>query len=1312
MTQSSTQATVPASDQRGEPAHSSAVSGSGVRDAVLAGGGEMGALMRSLDWASTPLGDVDGWPQSLRTAVRVLLTSRFAMWMGWGPDLTFLYNDAYGRMTLGRKHPWALGRPAREVWAEIWRDIGPRIERVIETGDATWDESLLLFLERSGYPEETYHTFSYSPLADDSGAIAGMLCVVTEETERVIGERRLASLRDLASDLASTTREQDVLAAVGRRLDTSQKDLPFTLTYLFDDSGRQARLASSSGIAMDHPAAPAMIATDSVGAPWPVAQMANGASAIVIDDAAARLTRLPAGAWDRSPSSAVVVPIAQPGHERPAGFFVSGLNPYRVFDASYAGFVNLVAGQIGASLANARVYEEERRRAAALAELDQAKTAFFSNVSHEFRTPITLLLGPSEDALADTTTSAVNRERLEVIHRNALRLLKLVNTLLDFARIEAGRVEARYEATDLAAFTAELASTFRAAIERENLTLTVDCSPLGEPAYVDRDMWEKIVLNLLSNAFKHTFSGGVTVRLRAAGRTATLEVIDTGVGIAPDQLPHIFDRFHRVPSVQSRTNEGTGIGLSLVQELARLHNGDVTAESIEGGGSRFVVSIPLGRDHLSADRVVDGRAKAPASTVIGAAPFIEEAERWLHIAPPAAGSPRTVFAGSADDGIAASRENTNGALVPPKGRVILADDNADMRDYVARLLSGSGYAVEPVSDGLAALEAAHARRPDVVLSDVMMPRMDGTQLLAAIRADSELQDVPVILLSARAGEESRIGGLHAGADDYLVKPFSARELLARVHVHTRVARERSSAAAAARAAAERLRALVHQAPVAVAVLRGPEHRFEIANEYYCRMVARSDLTGKTVQEAFPELDLSTHIERLDQVYRTGVAVRMEEFAAPVIRADGRIEEGYFSFAYQPLRDVAGAVDGIAVVAIEVTAQVASRLAAERQGAELKRAVADLEAVLEVVPLGIGISRDPECRTIEVNPAFARQLGLDDETNASKTGPSAERLPFRVLQNGQEVPPTDLPMQRAARTGATVNSEEMDIVHNDGQVTRLLEYAAPLRDEDGNVRGAVGAFVDITDRARLAEAERAARAAAEEANRAKSVFLATMSHELRTPLNAIAGYAELLALGVRGPVTEGQRADIERIQRNQRHLLSLINDILNLARVEAGQVEFDIVDVPIAQLLAGAEAVIAPQLAMKGLQYTYAPCDEAELVRADAERVMQVLANLLGNAVKFTDRGGSVTLSCEAVGDMMAVRVADTGRGIPTDKQEEIFEPFVQIGRGHSADEGTGLGLAISRDLAKRMGGSLTVESVVGEGATFTLWLPRVMAVEK
>src|SRR5580692_725456 len=199
---------------------------------LFSGGGEIGALVCDFDWSVTPLGDPENWPQSLKTIVRVMLTSRFAMWMGWGPELTFLYNDAYARMTLGKKHPWALGKPSREVWAEIWEDIGPRIQRVLDTGEATWDEALLLFLERSGYREETYHTFSYSPLHVDDGRVVGHLCVVSEETDRVIGERRLKTLRSLATELSKTITEEDVVSSLSRSLSENEQDLPFTLTYL------------------------------------------------------------------------------------------------------------------------------------------------------------------------------------------------------------------------------------------------------------------------------------------------------------------------------------------------------------------------------------------------------------------------------------------------------------------------------------------------------------------------------------------------------------------------------------------------------------------------------------------------------------------------------------------------------------------------------------------------------------------------------------------------------------------------------------------------------------------------------------------------------------------------------------------------------------------------------------------------------------------------------------------------------------------------------------------------------------------------
>src|SRR4051812_5373217 len=265
--------------------------------------GTVGADLARVDWTRTSLGTPDTWPRSLRTVVSAMLASRFSMWMAWGPDLTFFCNDAYRRDTLGTKYPWALGRPARDVWAEIWPDIGPRIKAVLQTGDATWDEALLLFLARSGYPEETYHTFSYSPLAGDDGRIEGMLCVVSEDTERVIGERRLATLRDLSAGISAARTEEEVLAAAQRHLDADQRSLPFALVYLLDEEG-MPRLAAASGIAAEHPAS----------APWwPFDED-------LVEALDERFTDLPSGAWENPPRQALVLPLGQQ-----LGYLVAGL---------------------------------------------------------------------------------------------------------------------------------------------------------------------------------------------------------------------------------------------------------------------------------------------------------------------------------------------------------------------------------------------------------------------------------------------------------------------------------------------------------------------------------------------------------------------------------------------------------------------------------------------------------------------------------------------------------------------------------------------------------------------------------------------------------------------------------------------------------------------------------------------------------------------------------------------------------------------------------------------------------------------------
>ena len=743
---------------------------------------EIGRDIAAVDWLSTPLGPVDGWPQSLRTAVNILLASRFSMWMAWGPELTFFCNAAYRRDTLGRKYPWALGRPAREVWAEIWTDIGPRIERVLSTGEATWDEVLMLILERSGYPEETYHTFSYSPLRDDDAQVVGMLCVVREDTDRVIAKRRMATLRDLGSDPSVVRTERQLLDFAADQLAKNPYDLPFSLTYLFGDDS-DAQLAGVSGIALGHPAAPETLPSSGPSV-WPVEKPARGEAELIELDGSP--WNLPTGAWDEPPIQALVVPLLQQG-DSPLGFLVAALNRHRLIDDGYRGFVELVAAHIAAGVGSARSYQAQQQRAEELAELDRAKTAFFSNVSHEFRTPLTLILGPVDELRSRTTGFDEHaREELELIHRNGLRLAKLVNTLLDFSRIQAGRMQAQSEPVDLPSFTAELASIFRSAIERAGLTFTVDCPPLDQPVHLDREMWEKVVLNLLSNALKFTFEGSITVGVGREDAEAIITVTDTGIGVPAAEIPRLFERFHRIESARARSTEGSGIGLALVKELVGLHGGTITADSEEGSGTTFTVRLPFGAARLPAEQLSEPLSTRATAGVI-AEPYVQEALRWLPTEPSSTGSDLRSDVSTSATMTAVTPAGSGGERV----RVLIADDNADMREYLTDLLQTSGYEVSAVADGQQALEAIHSHVPDLVISDVMMPRLDGLQMLAALRNDPRTSALPVLLLSARAGQEASIEGLLAGADDYLVKPFAAAELLARVRANVELARLRN-----------------------------------------------------------------------------------------------------------------------------------------------------------------------------------------------------------------------------------------------------------------------------------------------------------------------------------------------------------------------------------------------------------------------------------------------------------------------------------------------------------------------------------------
>jgi signal transduction histidine kinase/DNA-binding response OmpR family regulator len=749
-----------------------------LREDIFPGNTEMARRMRELDWSNTPLGPVDEWPASLRSTVSTSLDCAFPIVLWFGPELTILYNDEY-RPMLGPKHPTALGEPGAKVWAEIWDIIRPMLAQVVERGEATRSRDLLLHIDR-GYLEEAYFSFSYSPIHADGGKVDGVFCPVIETTEKVIGERRLRTLRDLAAKCKGAGSEDAVYAAASSILEANPRDVPFALIYRVDEHRSTVRLTAAAGIAKGSPASPeSMLLSDREPDPWSLAVVAQSGQPVTLTNVGERFEVLPTGAWKVVPHTALVLPVSMPGSEQPRAILIVAVSPMRALDEDYRTFFTLIASQIASALADAEALEDERRRATALAELDRAKTAFFSNVSHEFRTPLTLMIGPLHDLIA--SPSGLSEEAaasVEIAHRNGLRLLRLVNSMLDFSRIEAGRIDANYRPSDLAALTADLASVFRSAIEKAGLELIVECEPLPEQVHVDRDMWEKIVLNLLSNAFKFTFDGTIAVRLHSHGDRVELQVEDSGVGIPAADLPRVFERFHRVKDARARTHEGTGIGLALVQELVRLHGGTVGVTSEEGKGTTFTVEIRTGTSHLPPERIDVERQVT--GTRVGAAPFVEEALRWLPRSGESAAPPSDFDSSTPFSPVNAAHATR---------RVLIADDNADMRDYLCHIL-GPIYQVDAAVDGRAALEQIRANPPDLVLTDVMMPKLDGFGLIAAIRADQRLRALPVVLLSARAGEESRIEGLTAGADDYLVKPFSGRELLASISSQLQLAQLR------------------------------------------------------------------------------------------------------------------------------------------------------------------------------------------------------------------------------------------------------------------------------------------------------------------------------------------------------------------------------------------------------------------------------------------------------------------------------------------------------------------------------------------
>ena len=1255
----------------------------------LQNGGDMGALIRATDWAATALGSPETWSPSLKTVVALLLANRFPQLLWWGPDYMSIYNDAY-RPVLGTKHPAALGRPFRDVWPEVQHVLGPLIDAPFHGGPSSWTDDIQLEVQRHGFDEETHFTFAYSPVPDDTAPrrIGGVLATVSEITEKIVSERRLAALRDLGARTGEARSAEVACANMAEALAAHPLDVPFALIYLTDDDFQRARLAGAAGAIAGDPAAPDIIDLQAIDAPWPLGQSAKTLAPVVVEHLGARFSNLPAGAWADPPHTALIAPLVTAN--KLVGFLVAGASSRLRLDEQYRSFFHLTAAQIATAIGNAWAYQQERDRAEALAAIDRAKTAFFSNISHEFRTPLTLMLGPLEDVLADPANDLgrSQRRRIELAQRNALRLHRLVNALLDFSRVEAGRIQAVYQPTALAAFTADIASNFRSACEKAGLTLTIHASPLAERVFVDREMWEKIVLNLLSNAFKFTFEGAIDVSLAGEDGQAVLRVSDTGVGIPATELPRLFERFHRVAGTQGRTHEGTGIGLALVQELVNLHKGAIEVDSRLGQGTTFTVRLPYGTRHLPQDRIETERSQA--STAVRADAFVAEALRWL---PDVVGEERI--------------ETPLAPAVGPKASILIADDNADIRDYLRQLL-GQRYAVRLTANGAEALAALRKDRPDLVLADIMMPELDGYGLLRTVRADPALADLPIVLLSARAGEEATIEGLDAGADDYLIKPFSARELVARLSANLDRARARRQV----RESEERFRALVTATSDVIYRMSPDWTEMHVLDGRGILADTRSPNIAWIEEYILPE-DRPPVQAEIQAAINAKKVFQMEH---RVRRADGTV--GWVFSRAIPLLSPLGEITEWFGAASDVTERVAAvralRQANETLEHRVAEALAERRLMAELVQTTDTFVQvlDRNLRILAINDAniaeYEKVYGFRPKVGDCLADLFADRPELRE--------PVLAVWSRALTGEAFTITEQFG---DPALQRRHYEMTfRPLRDGLSKIIGAYQFSTDITERreaeARLAEAEEQLR----QSQKMEAVGKLTggVLHDFNNVLQVIGGNLQLLSRDVAGNLRAQQRlqtarAAISRGSKLASQLLAfgrrqpLAPKVINLDRLIRG----------IDDMLRRAvgDGVEIDTIISGGLWNTF----------VDAVQVENALLNLainardaMGGHGKLTIEVGNALLDADYAarhaevdpGQYVMIAVADTGRGIPPDMIERVFEPsFATKPEG----QGTGLGLSMVYDFVKQSGGHIKIYSELSQGTTVRIYLPRALQLE-
>ncbi|GAA6059978.1 hypothetical protein JCM10212_001327 [Sporobolomyces blumeae] len=1280
---------------------------------------EMARRIRQHPWHKTELGPLTSWSTALRTTVSSILASPFRECILWGEHKLIIYNDEY-ILTAGRKHPELLGMSARVCWAELWDELEPVANRAL-SGETVSFHDHFLVMERDGFLEETYHSFTYAPLRDGAaGDVVGILNLSIESTAAVVAARRLATVRDLIQMTSLARTVEDFASSVMKALAKNPYDIPFALLYhveevvtkpttkevragltksqrktikltckgsvgiphdhpflvheaFVDMSPPRSRHSSSStsttsgsnATAMDlrdrileaHNAGPALPNSplDRAGSPlpssvrpewtWPFDDACLNREPVQVDNLGALADRLEVRGWDKPSRSAVVIPVRiDADATTPSAVLVLGVNPMtkHQIDSNplMKTFFDLLSRHVAIGLFSVLAAEQDRHRAEELLKLDRAKSTFFSSVSHELRTPLTLILGPLEDMLAPAQKRLMppnQAEKLVLVQKHANRLLNMVNKLLDFSSVEGGRMNFKFRPVQIGALTRDFAILFRDAIERARIKYVIECDddpPDAWPIYLSPELWEKVIMNTVGNALKYTEKGQIKVSLKSTRGEAVLSISDTGVGIPRTELGKIFNRFHRVQSSTMMTT-GTGIGLALTLELVKLIGGQLEVESDFGSGSTFTVRLQRGYAHLPIEQVEHTPEETSMPVYAGRnLSVVEEAAAWRLDAlaeSPAPSSNQGSTISSQHSGSGSGEDYLNSEdVLSLKGRtVVLVDDSHDLRAYISSLLS-TQFTVVPFANPIQALEYMLANPPNLLVTDAMMAGLTGMELTARIRQQPATALLPIIMVSAQSGIEARADALEGGVDDYLVKPFQPRELLARVRVHLQLG-----------------------------------------------------------------------------LMRVELEKRVEERTRALIESEGR-----------------------------------------------NRALVERYSTLSTVsPVGI-VQVDQEGNLVYANPSWFAISGHDPDKPLSEW--------MDNLVEGD--------VARMTRLWTTVIAEGQVADLADRQFRfksgRWAQLELRASTEVGLPTGWVGALTDITRQKEVEELhirtveQRAADA--EENRRQTEAFLDMSSHELRNPLSGVWQNAEVIAASLekyvellddlrdgeippREVIQELHDEMVENVDAVESILLCtahqgrIADDILNVSKLNMGLLTINPVPFELIPRIVEVKRVFEAECLQKQIDLrlvagkSVAQLD-ANWVHADPSRLHQILLNFLSNSIKFTTdiSNRKIVIHIEAYAESpplrpnvmrispsiesdvpnsvwIAVGVEDNGRGLSEEDLRKLFARFSQANPRSDQYGGSGLGLYISKKLVELHSGFIEVESKVGVGSIFSFAIPAQRA---